>query len=102
MSKKNEICERHDILISKLIRSEGGIYKRIDENRELITTLIEECPELFEKKPWIYGWLLSQDVFLNDLLKAAVVDFRGVKGRLKTDLRPLPVPAKKNSVIFRI
>lgn len=49
MSKKNEICERHDILISKLIRSEGGIYKRIDENRELITTLIEECPELFEK-----------------------------------------------------
>ncbi|MFB9085594.1 hypothetical protein LU604_01765 [Erwinia tracheiphila] len=51
MSGKNEICKRHDNLITTLIGLEGGICKRIDENREIIAALIEECPELVENKP---------------------------------------------------
>ena len=45
-------------------RNEGGIYKRIDENRELLQMLHREAPTLLTQKPWIKGWLESQDAFL--------------------------------------
>lgn len=46
----------------------GGIYKRIDENRELFELLEREGGEFYEKHPWIKNWLLMQDEFLNELL----------------------------------
>jgi len=69
-----------------LARCGGGIYKRIDENRELLELLQKEAPELLEKQPWIMGWLESQDDFLCKLESAvplADVQFRkqvGVRG----------------------
>ena len=56
-----------------LARHEGGVYKRIDENRELLELLQREAPELLAKRPWITGWLKSQDQFLSDLEGAALV-----------------------------
>ncbi len=46
---------------------EGGVHKRIDENRELLETLQLGCPQLLANKPWIIRWLKSQDAFLNAL-----------------------------------
>lgn len=51
-------------------RHEGGIYKRIDENRELLELLMAEAPQVLAAKPWIVGWLESQDRFLRDIESA--------------------------------
>jgi len=60
-----------------LERSQGGLGKRIDENRELLELLYLNAPVLMKEKPWIASWLHSQDEFLNDLAKAASVELRG-------------------------
>ena len=60
-----------------LERSQGGLGKRIDENRELLELLYLDAPVLMKEKPWIAGWLHSQDEFLNDLAKAASVELGG-------------------------
>lgn len=52
---------------------EGGPEKRLDEHRELVELLLRECPELFEEKPWVLGWLESQDTFLR-----AIHEFAGL------------------------
>lgn len=54
-----------------LSRHHGGIYKRIDENRELMELLQAKAPEFLAAHPWINGWLESTDGFLNDLENAA-------------------------------
>ncbi|PHM72351.1 hypothetical protein [Xenorhabdus sp. KJ12.1] len=41
-----------------------GIYKRIDENRELLELIYREYPNLIEKNPWVINWIKSQDEFL--------------------------------------
>ncbi len=51
------ICDRH----------EGGIYKRIDENRELYLLLKERCPNFLQECFWVEGWTKSQDHFLWDI-----------------------------------
>ncbi|OFA16728.1 hypothetical protein A4U49_05990 [Acidithiobacillus ferrivorans] len=43
---------------------EGGVDKRIDENRELLELLNGKHPEVLTENPWIVGWLASQDRFL--------------------------------------
>lgn len=53
-----------------LERSHAGIYKRIDENRELVQLLYTEAPELLKTFPWVHCWLESQDSFLNKLAEA--------------------------------
>jgi hypothetical protein len=50
-----------------LERHSGGVFKRIDENRELLELLRKDAPELLTKQPWIESWLRSQDDFLNEL-----------------------------------
>ncbi len=57
-----------------IARSEGGIHKRIDENRELLELLQRQAPEVIQQNPWIEGWFRSQDNFLNDLASAVKVD----------------------------
>lgn len=44
------------------------IYKRIDENRELLELIIKEAPDLLERCPWIAGWIAGTDCFLVNLL----------------------------------
>lgn len=81
-----------------LARRGGGIYKRIDENRELLELLQKEAPDLLEKQPWIVGWLESQDDFLCELESAVPlsdVQFRKQGGvRCCSFPRPWPLATK--------
>lgn len=45
----------------------GGLYKRIDENRELIELLQAKVPMLLNECPWIVGWIQSNDDFFMSL-----------------------------------
>ncbi|WP_350357279.1 hypothetical protein [Paraburkholderia fungorum] len=53
--------------------SQAGVFKRIDENRELLELLKREAPALMAKCPWVEAWIASQDEFLSDLADAAAV-----------------------------
>jgi hypothetical protein len=68
-------------------QSQRGIGKRIDENRELLELLYLDAPVLMKEKPWIAGWIHSQDEFLNDLAKAASVE-------LGSKVRAYPQPSE--------
>lgn len=57
--------------IDRSLSREGGIYKRIDENRELMELLQQRCPEFLIGNFWVRGWLESQDRFLLQLAHAA-------------------------------
>lgn len=46
-----------------------GIWKRIDENRELLELIQKEAPKLLEQFPFIEVWLGNQDIFLMNLLQ---------------------------------
>lgn len=41
----------------------GGVYKRIDENRELLELLRREVPDLVANHPEIVHWLQAHDDF---------------------------------------
>lgn len=56
-----------DSVLTILRTKEGGIFKRIDENRELLELLGEKAPELLDQHCWIVTWLYAQDRFLSDL-----------------------------------
>ncbi len=47
----------------------GGIWKQIDENRELLECFQKHAPEFLERCPWVEGWLAVQDAFLCGLQK---------------------------------
>lgn len=47
-----------------------GIWKRIDENRELLECLQEHAPEFLERCRWVDGWIAGTDIFLNNLASA--------------------------------
>jgi hypothetical protein len=50
-------------LLAVLEKVGGGIYKRVDENRELLELLQTKAPKLLEEYPWIVGWIKSNDDF---------------------------------------
>lgn len=52
----------------------GGVYKRIDENRELLELIQEKAPEFLKENSWVEGWLQSQDGFLSDLARTVPED----------------------------
>jgi hypothetical protein len=60
----------------------GGIYKRIDENRELLEYLQWHAPEVLNSHPWVVGWIRSQDQFLLDLIAAAELSPPRIFGNL--------------------
>ena len=47
-----------------------GVFKRIDENRELLELLKVRCPQFMAEHPWVEGWLESHDDFFVELAKA--------------------------------
>lgn len=53
---------------------ERGVFKRIDENRELLEFLQQESPDLLRRCPWVEGWIESQDRFLVDLARLVQVE----------------------------
>lgn len=62
--KSKKILEKVQWIIG---RHSGGIFKRIDENRELLELLREKAPSLLASHFWIESWLKSQDEFLSEL-----------------------------------
>lgn len=67
-------CDKQIIEIQETIsRTEGGLLKRIDENRELMELLERDAPELLAAKPWVRRWLESQDTFLRKVASVAGV-----------------------------
>jgi hypothetical protein len=55
-------------------KSARGVFKRIDENRELLELLQQEAPDLLERCGWIEGWIAGQDIFLCDLVQALGIE----------------------------
>jgi hypothetical protein len=52
-------------LLETVVRDcEGGVYKRIDENRELLALIEKEAPAFMETHPWIVGWMQGHENFL--------------------------------------
>lgn len=77
---------------------EGGVYKRIDEGRELLTLLQEKCPNMIETHPWIEGWFKSQDNFLNALAAAGPDEHLFQKKDQPSFPRPWPNPPKQHVI----
>lgn len=73
-------------VVDVLNRTEAGVLKRLDENRELLELLYRDAPELMKEKPWIRGWLESQDVFLVKVAEAVNVPTKG------DSIHPYPRP----------
>lgn len=48
-------------LLTVLEKVGGGVYKRVDENRELLELLQAKAPKLLEECPWIVDWIKSND-----------------------------------------
>lgn len=46
--------------------SGGGVFKRIDENRELLELIQRESPEFLQKNNWVNLWIEAQDEFLTE------------------------------------
>lgn len=55
-------------LLCKRFDCGRGIWKQIDENRQLLQFLQEELPDFLEKAVWVESWIRDTDVFLNCLL----------------------------------
>lgn len=72
----------------------GGIRKRIDENRELLETLMHHAPDLLRERPWVVGWIKSNDDYLLTLNDAAGLPLHGLPGDPfgKAFPRPWPTP----------
>lgn len=73
-----------------LCKVEGGIYKRLDEHRELTEFLEDRCPEVLAEHPCLQDWLDSLDVFLCQVAKTLIV------GNLATQ-QPRLKPGGQNS-----
>lgn len=85
-SRNPKEVERHARIDAILQRYDGrlGVYKRLDENRELLQLIQKEAPQLLLECPWIDGWIGANDRFFVAL--EACVDPK-FKERIKTDQR---------------
>lgn len=54
-----------------LATNSRGVYKRIDENRELLELIKDKAPELLAQHPYIEGWIGSHDHFFTELARLA-------------------------------
>lgn len=66
-------ADRIDSICETIRFTQGGINKRIDENRELIQLIENQCPQLLDKNPWINGWFDSQEQNLLAIAECAYV-----------------------------
>jgi len=67
----------------------GGVYKRIDEGRELLYLLRTKSPSFLDEHPWVENWVKSTDEFLVYLSQATSIP----SGRfLKKTGFPRPLP----------
>lgn len=85
----------HPHIYEVLQKHYGGVYKRIDENRELLELLQEKAPDFLQQHFWVEGWLQSQDGFLNDLARSIPADARLPRFNVVEGKFPRPWPGKK-------
>lgn len=63
---------RLNSLSETIKRTQGGVNKRISENRELLELIKNQHPEILDEYPWVSGWLDSQEKFWSLLLISLV------------------------------
>ncbi|EGZ4525061.1 hypothetical protein WKV47_24125 [Salmonella enterica] len=63
-----------DNIINIIKKSEGGLEKRLDENRELLETIISKTPKLLKDNPWIVNWIKSNEEYLLKIAGAANIE----------------------------
>lgn len=68
----NKLPEENNIK-EILSNYEGGIYKRIDENRELLLLIQTEAPHLLKENIGLMRWIRSNDSFLIALEQAVSI-----------------------------
>lgn len=68
---KKDTDEKLQALEKIITHSHRGVFKRIDENRELLELLYREAPDLMKNFPWIRNWIESQDEYLNELARVS-------------------------------
>ncbi|ENG3407021.1 hypothetical protein ABTY17_004809 [Salmonella enterica] len=69
-------ADRIDSICETIKLTQGGINKRIDENRELLQLIESQCPQLLDEHPWINGWIDSQEQYLLAIAECAYVRVR--------------------------
>lgn len=71
-------ADRIDSICETIKCTEGGINKRIDENRELIQLIKNQCPQLLSRHPWVNGWIDSQEQYLLAIAETAHIGIRNL------------------------
>ncbi|MHB0818506.1 hypothetical protein ACYCFK_09520 [Stutzerimonas stutzeri] len=56
-------------VLRTVTHSARGIYKRLDELEELDLFVSEAIPELAQEKPWVFGWIEGQRIWMTDLIE---------------------------------
>ncbi|HGY3719385.1 TPA: hypothetical protein ACTY1T_003858 [Escherichia coli] len=69
-------ANRIDSICETIKYTEGGINKRIDENRELLRLIENQFPQLLEQHPWINGWIDSHEQYFLTIAECAHVRVR--------------------------
>ena len=89
-------AKRYRATNAVVTRVEGGVYKRIDENREMLELLQTQCPEFLVKHFWVENWFRSQDNFLLEVAKATQVrNPHDGRDRGRSYPRPWPVVVRE-------
>ncbi|HFD2631510.1 TPA: hypothetical protein ACF2XS_004552 [Escherichia coli] len=70
---------RLNSLSETIKRTQGGVNKRISENRELLELIKNQYPEILDEHPWVSGWLDSQEKFLVALADKLGIDIYRMK-----------------------
>ncbi|HDV1339354.1 TPA: hypothetical protein RHV69_004014 [Escherichia coli] len=70
---------RLNSLSETIKRTQGGVNKRISENRELLELIKNQYPEILDEYPWVSGWLDSQEKFLVALADKSGIDIYSLK-----------------------
>lgn len=73
---------------------ERGVFKRIDQNRELLELLQKENPDLLRRCPWVESWIASQDSFLVDLARLIYAGEGAAADALAWSPVPRPWPGR--------
>lgn len=69
-------ADRIDSIFETIKCTEGGINKRIDENRELLQLIKNQCPQLLSRHPWVNGWIDSQEQYLLAIAEVTHISIR--------------------------
>ncbi|WP_407221966.1 hypothetical protein [Escherichia coli] len=93
--------EKLEALENVISKNNRGIFKRIDENRELLELLYEKTPELMDECSRIRGWIESQDEFLSKLAEVSGVENRTYNLTLLLVNRTHAL-FRKNRIVLRI